>query len=112
VVLPPKEDGHMGGSAFDIITSIGSLALGSIGSSSRNRGSSAADMARARAEEEARRRAENRRKREEESQEAAERERNRVARMRGQASTLATGGAGLLDPAPVAKPGLKTRLGE
>lgn len=101
----------MGGSAVSIISTVASLVGSAVGSSSR-RGGSSADLARAQAAAAARERAEARRRREEEVQEAAEREKNRLARMRGLSSTLATGGAGLLTEASVAKPGLKARLGE
>jgi hypothetical protein len=102
----------MGGSAVSIISSVASLAGSALGMSSSRRGGSAADLAKAQAAAAARERAESRRRREEEAQEAAEREKNRLARMRGLSSTLATGGAGLLSGADVDKPGLKARLGE
>lgn len=102
----------MGGSAVSIISSVASLAGSALGASAPRKSSSAADLARAQAEAAARERAEARRKREEETQEAAEREKNRLARMRGLSSTLATGGAGLLTQASVDRPGLKARLGD
>ena len=102
----------MGGSAVSIISTVASLAGSALGASSSRRGDSSADLARAQAQAAARERAEARRRREEEVQEAAEREKNRLARMRGLSSTLATGGAGLLTQAEVQKSGLKARLGE
>ena len=102
----------MGGSGFDLISTLGSLVSGAFGSSARKSDDSAAELARQRATEAARQRAEDRRKREEEAQDAAEREKTRLKKMEGAASTIATGGAGLLDPANVAAPQLKDKLGE
>ncbi|MBN2140385.1 MAG: hypothetical protein JW718_05200 [Desulfovibrionaceae bacterium] len=102
-------------SIIPLVFSAVSSAAGLAGSLDRDEGSAAEDLAARRAEEEAearRKQAEERVEKREKVARARELEEKRLKDLKGQRSTLVTGGAGLLNEAEVKRAGLKKRLGE
>lgn len=103
------------GGGFGVIAPLVGLLVDSVGGSKRNKSSSsgAAASRQAAIDAESRRRAaEDRRKRREDAETARQKEQIRLKKLKGNAGTLATGGAGLLGAADVGRTELKGKLGQ